>query len=613
MGDADSVLTNPAMQGGAGGRRATAAQFVAANLILASGEVAREVDTGNEKIGDGKTRYVDLPYVSAAGLSVTYAKLAPDWVTGRAYVVGELVTSSGSLYRCTTAHTSAGAFDGSKFAVTGSGASALQAKQGLASAVVDAGGTGTHTTLAAAVAAVSAKATIHVISDLTITTAVQFDREVTVIWWNGAQVINNSSDASPTDTFASNVPIGSNGAVNFVRLVRPRVSRDASKTNRAGKAFNFHGAFGWEVWKPEVDRHADALYFDASPYPSGQGSHNSVYQPNITNCDTGIHFTGFANINQVQDAHTYSCGVDVWSESGLDNTVLNLRGENIGANQRTTPSVIVDGGTLYLPAFHLECATATNAFQLNGGAVFGQGNAYFTTGGGSGTVVVADAVRDMDLQVQGNPRITRSRTIATQAHRTTAAVANVSEWYGVTSDGGTPVLRAAVRSDGPIRMPALASDPVSGTLSTGDFWMKTLASGGTAIAVRVGSNTLPVSFTEANPEHVKLGNISSAQNITIFRAQSACTLLDFRLCNDGFVNYTATDYWTITFAEYNGNTRVGTIATYTQSAQIGRDTVSQSASSYSLAANRLVVAEFALTGAPPAFATPLIYTRYRPN
>lgn len=45
----------------------------------------------------------------------SYAKLVSDWVTARAYVVGELVVSGGVIYRCKTAHTSAGSFDASKF------------------------------------------------------------------------------------------------------------------------------------------------------------------------------------------------------------------------------------------------------------------------------------------------------------------------------------------------------------------------------------------------------------------------------------------------------------------------------------------------------------------
>ncbi len=47
-----------------------------------------------------------------------YGRRVPDWVTAYAYVVGELVVNAGTIYRCTTAHTSGDSFDGSKFAGT---------------------------------------------------------------------------------------------------------------------------------------------------------------------------------------------------------------------------------------------------------------------------------------------------------------------------------------------------------------------------------------------------------------------------------------------------------------------------------------------------------------
>jgi hypothetical protein len=71
---------------------------------------------------------------AAAGVSAgtgTYALRVPDWITARAYVVGELAVSSGTIYRCTTAHTSGGAFDGSKFtAVSGGGGASLPTQTG---------------------------------------------------------------------------------------------------------------------------------------------------------------------------------------------------------------------------------------------------------------------------------------------------------------------------------------------------------------------------------------------------------------------------------------------------------------------------------------------------
>jgi hypothetical protein len=42
-------------------RRGTAAEWTAANPVLAEGELAFETDTGITKIGDGATEYTDLP------------------------------------------------------------------------------------------------------------------------------------------------------------------------------------------------------------------------------------------------------------------------------------------------------------------------------------------------------------------------------------------------------------------------------------------------------------------------------------------------------------------------------------------------------------------------
>lgn len=53
--------------------------------------------------------------------SGTYALRAPAWVDARAYVLDELVISGGSLYRVSTAHTSSGSFDATKFTAVGGG------------------------------------------------------------------------------------------------------------------------------------------------------------------------------------------------------------------------------------------------------------------------------------------------------------------------------------------------------------------------------------------------------------------------------------------------------------------------------------------------------------
>jgi len=66
-------------------RRGTAAQWTAANTLLAQGELALETDTSKFKIGDGVTTWNSLPYASGpAGASVT----GPTGPTGAAGAAG---------------------------------------------------------------------------------------------------------------------------------------------------------------------------------------------------------------------------------------------------------------------------------------------------------------------------------------------------------------------------------------------------------------------------------------------------------------------------------------------------------------------------------------------
>lgn len=44
-------------------RRSTAAQWAAANPVLAAGEPAVETDTGKLKVGDGTQNWTALPYI----------------------------------------------------------------------------------------------------------------------------------------------------------------------------------------------------------------------------------------------------------------------------------------------------------------------------------------------------------------------------------------------------------------------------------------------------------------------------------------------------------------------------------------------------------------------
>ena len=66
----------------------------------------------------GQTGTVTGAQIAAdGGLTTAFAPKAADWATGTAYSVGELVLSSGTLYRCNTAHTAGASFDTTKFDV----------------------------------------------------------------------------------------------------------------------------------------------------------------------------------------------------------------------------------------------------------------------------------------------------------------------------------------------------------------------------------------------------------------------------------------------------------------------------------------------------------------
>jgi len=120
-----------------------------ANGAVTAAKVAADVATQAELDAETAARTAAI-----AGLSGTYARKVADWATGVAYSVGELVVSSGTLYRCTTVHTAGGSFAGGNFTAIGGGGSTV---------TVDADGTlvvngttvevGTDAEIAAAIAA----------------------------------------------------------------------------------------------------------------------------------------------------------------------------------------------------------------------------------------------------------------------------------------------------------------------------------------------------------------------------------------------------------------------------------------------------------------------------
>ena len=64
------------------------------------------------------------------------------------------------------------------------------------------------------------------------------------------------------------------------------------------------------------------------------------------------------------------------------------------------------------------------------------------------------------------------------------------------------------------------------------------------------------------------------------------------------------------FEEWNGNSKVGDIATYTQAAQVGKGRVGVTGLDYLIAQDRTVRATFTKTGSPSAFSYPLCAVEY---
>lgn len=77
-------------------RRGTAAQWTAANTLLAEGEIGLELDTQKIKMGDGVTTWTTLPYFTGSSGSGTVTSVALTVPTGLS-ISGSPITTSGTL------------------------------------------------------------------------------------------------------------------------------------------------------------------------------------------------------------------------------------------------------------------------------------------------------------------------------------------------------------------------------------------------------------------------------------------------------------------------------------------------------------------------------------
>ncbi len=185
-------------------RRDTAANWTAANPVLAAGEPAIETDTGKTKTGDGIRNWSSLPYgieaslassapaavgTAAAGVSVAASRAdhvhpLPDSITTKTIATSGNVTIGGNLtvtgtLTATSQSIAAGSVTGLDEAVDDRVAALLVAGTGITLAYDDAGnkltvGVGSHTqaisTITGLQAALDAKPAIahtHAISDVT--------------------------------------------------------------------------------------------------------------------------------------------------------------------------------------------------------------------------------------------------------------------------------------------------------------------------------------------------------------------------------------------------------------------------------------------------------------
>ena len=107
-------------------RRGTAAQWTAANTLLAEGEEGLELDTGKRKIGDGSTDWNTLPYSGALAQSLdpTPEKDGQIWVKHQPYISlsGEIAINNGYgnlLLNITTSRVSDYAYFGNTYGYSG--------------------------------------------------------------------------------------------------------------------------------------------------------------------------------------------------------------------------------------------------------------------------------------------------------------------------------------------------------------------------------------------------------------------------------------------------------------------------------------------------------------
>jgi hypothetical protein len=147
----------------------------------------------------------------------------------------------------------------------------------------------------------------------------------------------------------------------------------------AAAGFNLHGALRWRIENAKVEYHAKGVYFSATPYPSGQGSHNTFRSLFISNCGVGVHNGGQANINNLYDLYTYNCSKHLWHESGLNLNIFGHRAENLAGG--TEEMIALEAAGTFLYGLHAEGQGANPVLRLGSACrAVVEGDIYITTG-----------------------------------------------------------------------------------------------------------------------------------------------------------------------------------------------------------------------------------------
>lgn len=147
-----------------------------------------------------------------------------------------------------------------------------------------------------------------------------------------------------------------------------------------GTGINLHGAIRWRIHNLRVTNHAQGVYFSATPYPSGQGSHNTLYSVFASECGIGVNNAGYANINTIVDLYTHNCSLHYLHGSGLNPNIFGFRMENLGGGTEKMIRLAGNGARIY--GLHGEAQGSTSALNIEAGAQCEvTGDIYVTTGG----------------------------------------------------------------------------------------------------------------------------------------------------------------------------------------------------------------------------------------